>query len=309
MIYRRKDFLSLMDISAEEINYILETAETMKHVIGQKNKKSPYLQGKSVIMLFYETSVRAKLSYELAAQYLSANIIDLHVSANANVRDPILHIGKTIDQMGGDFIIMRHPMAGTAKFLAKNVEASVINAGDGANENPSQALLDLLTIKTKKGGFNGLKVVIVGDVLNSRVSRSNIWGLLKLGAEVHVVGPPTLIPREIDAFGVKVSYNLKEALVDADVVMALELQDERNYGSLLPSLNEYKNFFKIDMDALKYAKPDVVVMHPGITNRSIEISSAIVDSQSCLLDDKITNGVAVRMALMYILSMKGVGGI
>ena len=309
MIFRRKDFISPMDISAEEILYILETAETMKHVIGKKNKKSPYLEGKSVIVLFYEKSVRAKLSYELAAQYLSANIVDIVVSQNGedsqiNNRYENLHeMGRTIDQMGADFIICRHPMSGSAKFIAKNVNASVINAGDGINENPSQALLDLMTIKNKKGDFKGLKVAIIGDVESSRVTRSNIWGLLKLGADVCVSGPPTMIPPQLDKFGVKVYYNPKDAVKDADVIMTLRLQDEYIYGSKLASFNEYKNFFKLDETLLSYASKDAIVMHPGMPHKSIEISTSILESTRVLMDDQITNGVAVRMALLYLLSL------
>ena len=219
MAYSRKDFISLFDLNAEEILYILETAETMKYILNQKNKKAPYLQGKSVIILFYEKSVRAKLSYELAAQYLSANIVDITVSKVTDQYETINDMGKTIEQMGGDFIICRHPMSGSAKFLAENVHASVINAGDGINEDPSQSLLDLMTIKKQKGSFNGLKVAIIGDVAHSRVTRSNIWGLLKLGAEVCVAGPPTMIPSGIEVLGVKVHYDIKEAVKDRKSVV------------------------------------------------------------------------------------------
>lgn len=303
MIFKRKDFISLMDISAEEILHILETAETMKHVIGKKNKKSPYLEGKSVIVLFYERSVRAKLSYELAAQYLSANIVDIVVSETNNRYENLHEMGRTIDQMGADFIICRHSMSGSAKFIAENVNASVINAGDGINENPSQALLDLMTIKNAKGGFKGLKVAIIGDVESSRVTRSNIWGLLKLGADVCVSGPPTMIPPQLEKFGVKVFYNPKDAVKDADVIMTLRLQDEKSYGSKLASFNEYKNFFKLDETLLSYASKDAIVMHPGMPHKSIEISTSILESTRVLMDDQITNGVAVRMALLYLLSL------
>lgn len=303
MIFDRKDFISIMDLSADEIIYILETASTMKHVLSQKNKKAPYLQGKTVINLFYEKSVRAKLSYELAAQYLSADIVDITVSPNQDLFESINDMGRTIDQMGGDFIICRHPMSGSAKFLAERVEASVINAGDGINENPSQALLDMLTIKNLKGDFKGLKVAIIGDVAGSRVTRSNLWGFTKLGAEVCVSGPPTMIPPELDKFGVKVYYDIKEAVKDADVIMTLRLQPEKNYGSKLASFNEYKNMFKLDESVLACAKPDAIVMHPGSPNRGIEISSDILDSNRCIIDDQITNGVAVRMALLYLLAV------
>ena len=303
MGFLRKDFISLTDINKDEIEDILETAETMKFVLSQKNKKTPYLNGKSVIILFYERSVRAKLSYELAAQYLGANIVDITVSGVEDRHENINDMGRTIEQMGGDFIICRHPMAGSAKLLAEKVKAGVLNAGDGINEDPSQALLDLMTIKHLKGGFNNLKVTIVGDVINSRVARSNIWGLLKLGVEVCVVAPPTMIPTHLDKFGVKVYYDLKEAARNSDVIMSLRLQDEKSYGSRLASFNEYKNHFKVTPEILSYAKPDCIIMHPGSPDRRVEIDGSIIDSDRCITDDQITNGVAIRMALLYLLAM------
>ncbi|MBQ8942142.1 MAG: aspartate carbamoyltransferase catalytic subunit [Firmicutes bacterium] len=303
MSFSRKDFISLQDITKDEIHDILETAETMKFVLGQKNKKTPYLNGKSVIILFYERSVRAKLSYELAAQYLGANIVDITVPGVEDRHENINDMGRTIEQMGGDFIICRHPMAGSAKLLAEKVKAGVLNAGDGINEDPSQALLDLMTIKHIKGGFDGLKVTIVGDVMNSRVARSNIWGLLKLGVNVCVVAPPTMIPTHLDKFGVKVYYNLKDAAKNSDVIMSLRLQAEDSYGSRLASFNEYKDYFKVTPEILDYAKPDCIIMHPGSPDRRVEIDSGIIDSDRCITDDQITNGVAIRMALLYLLSM------
>lgn len=303
MNFGRKDFLSLSDISAQEILHILETAETMKHVIGKKNKKAPYLEGKSIILLFYQKSMRAKLSYELAGQYLSANIVDIDVSDTENKYENLSEMGRTIDQMGANFIICRHPMSGSAKFMAKNVSSSVINAGDGINENPTQSLLDLMTIKKIKGDFKGLNVAIIGDVESSRVTRSNIWGLIKLGANVSVTGPPTMIPRDLEKFGVKVFYDAREAVKNADVLMSLRLQDEHTYGSKLASFNEYKNFFKLDDCLLSYANKDAIVMHPGMPHKSIEIGNSILESTKVLMDDQITNGVAVRMALFYLLSL------
>ncbi len=303
MFLKRKDFISLMDSTAEEILYILDTAETMKYVIGKKNKKSPYLEGKSVISLFFEKSIRAKLSYELAAQYLSANIVEIETQESNNRYENIKEIGQTIDQMGPDFIIVRHNMSGSAKFLAENVSASVINAGDGINENPSQALLDLMTIKNIKKDFKGLKVAIIGDIESSRVIRSNIWGLLKLGAYVSVAAPPTMIPPNLNEFGVKIYYNIKDAIKGADVIMTLRLQDEKSYKSRLASFNEYKSFFKLDEELLAYANKDAIVMHPGMPHRGVEVSSSILESDNFIIDDQITNGVAVRMALLYLLSI------
>ena len=291
MSFSRKDFISLLDITKDEILDILETAETMKFVLGQKNKKTPYLNGKSVIILFYERSVRAKLSYELAAQYLGANIVDITVPGVEDRHENINDMGRTIEQMGGDFIICRHPMAGSAKLLAEKVKAGVLNAGDGINEDPSQALLDLMTIKHIKGGFDNLKVTIVGDVMNSRVARSNIWGLLKLGVNVCVVAPPTMIPTHLDKFGVKVYYDLKEAAKNSDVIMSLRLQAEDSYGSRLASFNEYKDYFKVTPEILDYAKPDCIIMHPGSPDRRVEIDSDIIDSDRCITDD--THGTFV----------------
>lgn len=300
-----KDFLGLKEVDADVINTILSTTSTMKFLLGQKNKKTPHLQGRTIVMLFYEKSARTRLSYELAAQYLSATVVDLQpVDSAVSRQDNIQQLGHMADQMGADFIVLRHPTAGSARILANSVQASVINAGDGRNENPSQALLDLYTIKEKKGSFSGLKVAMIGDVLNSRVAKSNIWALIKLGADVHIAAPPTLIPPNIEDFGAKVSYNVKDAVHNADVVLALRTQ-LTDTEHLIPSLNEYKRYFEISTDVMRLAKPDAVVMHPGAINRGIEISSEIIDGQQCLVNDQILNGVAVRMALLYLLSLGG----
>lgn len=307
MIFLKKDFLGLRDITSEEINYILSTAETMKYILNQKNKKSPHLQGKTVVTLFYEASSRSLLSFELAAQYLSANVVDINVSKSLTRGESLKDTGNLIEQMGADFIIIRHPMSGAAKLLAETVNASVINSGDGSNENPSQALLDLMTIREKKRHFENLKVAIVGDIAHNRVAKSNIWGLLKLGADVWVAGPPTLIPSELESLGVKVCYSVSEAVEEADVIMSVRLQIEKQDRNLLPSLDEYKKLFMIDKKRFGYAKNDAIVMHAGPVNRGIEISSEVLDSDQCLINDQIFNGVAIRMALMYLLSKKGGG--
>ena len=305
MPLKSKDFFGLRDMSAEDIRYILGTAETMKYVMNQKSKKAPHLQGKSVIMLFYEQSARAKLAYELAAQHLSANVIDMTNSVHSIEMESLQDMGQLIDQMGADFIILRHPMAGAPKLLADCVDASVINAGDGFNENPGQSLLDLLTIKEQKGGFEGLKVAIIGDLMHSRVSKSNIWGLTKLGAEVRVSGPPTLMLPEIEKFGVNVCYDAREAVNNADVILTTRMRMETLDKFFLPSLDEYKKFFRIDEKLLKYAKKDAIVMHPGPIQRGIEISPGVIDSEQCIINDQIANSVAVRMAMFYILSQVG----
>ena len=307
MFLNRKDFLGLRDLTAEELEYVLKTAETMKFVIGQKNKKVPHLQGKSVIILFYYSSARAKLSYELAAQHLSANVVDMMATPASENRERLQDMGQLIDQMGADFIILRHPMSGAARLLADSVEASVINAGDGYNENPGQSLLDLLTIKERKGGFEGLKVAIIGDIAHSRVAKSNIWGLLKLGAQVCVTGPSTLIPAGLESFGVKVCYEPSEAVDGADVILSTRITAQLKNENLIPSLDEYRSMFLIDEDMLKYAKKDAIVMHPGQIQRGVEIATSIVNSRQCIVNDQIANSVAVRMAMLYILSQIGGG--
>lgn len=305
MNFFRKDFLSLKDISAEEILYLLDMADTMRFVLDKKNKKAPHLEGKTVILLFYGGNSRTKLSYELAGQNLSAGIVDLKVSTDITNGGNLIDMAQIIEQMGGDFIIIRHPMAGSARLLAQNCNASVINAGDGTNENPTQCILDLLTIRNHKKSFKGLKVAFIGDIANSRVTRSNILGLIKLGANVCVTGPPTLIPPNLSDYGVQICRDVEKAVEETDVIMSLRMMEEKYYGNLLPSLNEYKNYFKIDSDLLEYAKPDAIIMHPGPINRGIEISSEVISLKRCLVDDQITNGVAVRMALLYVLSLRG----
>lgn len=304
MHFKGKDFFGLKDMTAEEIRYILSTAETMKFILNQKNKKSPHLQGKTVIILFYEASARAKLSYELAAQHLSANVVDMTGSIHS---ESLQDMGQLIDQMGADFIILRHPMAGAPRLLAETVNASVINAGDGYNENPGQSLLDLLTIKERKGNFENLKVTVVGDVAHSRVCKSNIWGLTKLGANVSVAGPPTLLPLEVEKYGVDVYYDVKAAVKDADVILTTRIPESSSEKNLMPSLDEYKDFFGIHERLLQYAKPDAIVMHPGPIKRGIEISSSVINSDQCIINDQIANSVAVRMAMFYILSQIGGG--
>ena len=297
MFLNRKDFLGLRDLTAEELEYVLKTAETMKFVIGQKNKKVPHLQGKSVIILFYDSSARAKLSYELAAQHLSANVVDMMATPASENRERLQDMGQLIDQMGADFIILRHPMSGAARLLADSVAIRISIAGDGYNENPGQSLLDLLTIKERKGGFEGLKVAIIGDIAHSRVAKSNIWGLLKLGADVCVTGPSTLIPPELESFGVKVCYEPSEAVDGADVILSTRITAQLKNENLIPSLDEYRSMFLIDEDMLKYAKKDAIVMHPGQIQRGVEIATSIVNSRQCIVNDQIANSVAVRMAM------------
>jgi len=305
------DLLGLRDLSAEEITNILETAKTMKAIIQSPMKKAPHLQGKTAINLFYENSTRTRMSFELAAKYLSANAANITASGSSIQKGETLEDTiKTINSMAADIVVMRHHMSGAPHSIAKKVPAHIINAGDGMHEHPTQALLDLFTMMEKKGRIKGLKVAIVGDLYHSRVVRSNIYGLTKLGAEVCVGGPSTLIPKDIEQMGVKVFSTVHEAIVDADVVMALRIQLERQKTGLFPSTREYYRFFGIDDMRLTLAKPDAIVMHPGPVNRGVELSSAVIDGEKSVINEQVANGVAVRMAVMYLIShnsfLKGV---
>ncbi|MBQ2662859.1 MAG: aspartate carbamoyltransferase catalytic subunit [Clostridia bacterium] len=301
-----KDLLGLKDLSANEIKNILQTAETMKLIIKQPSKKTPHLQGKTVVNLFYENSTRTRLSFELAAKYMSANAANITASGSSVQKgETLIDTANTINAMGTDILVMRHSMSGSPHLIAPLVSASVINAGDGMNEHPTQALLDMLTIKEKKGHIGGLKVAIIGDIKHSRVVRSNIYGLTKLGAEVSVGGPSTLIPQGMEKMGCKVFKSVQEAIIDADVVMGLRIQLERQKSGLFPSLREYYRFFGVDDARLKYAKPDALLMHPGPVNRGVEFSSSVIDGGQSVINEQVTSGVAVRMAVMYILSRGG----
>ncbi len=302
----KKDLLGLKDLSAENIQNILDTAATMKMILQQPTKKTPHLQGKCVVNLFYENSTRTRLSFELAAKYMSATAANITASGSSVQKgETLIDTANTINAMGTDILVMRHSMSGAPHLIAPLVSASVINAGDGMDEHPTQALLDMLTIIEKKGGIKGLKVAIIGDIYHSRVVRSNIYGLTKLGAEVSVGGPSTLIPQGMEQMGVKVFKSVHEAIVDADVVMGLRIQLERQKSGLFPSLREYYRFFGVDEKRLKFAKPDALVMHPGPVNRGVEFSTNVIDGDQSVINEQVTNGVAVRMAVMYILSRGG----
>ncbi len=305
MNLKSKDLLGLRDITAKEIEYILNTAKTMKYILSSNNKKTAHLQGKSIITLFYENSTRTRLSFELASKYMGANAANISASSSSVQKgETLIDTGKTIDSMGSDVIIIRHPMSGAPHLLAQNVKSSIINAGDGMNEHPTQALLDMFTMVEKKGSLKGLKVAIIGDILHSRVARSNIWGLTKMGAEVNVSGPATLIPPGIDKLGVNVFSTVQEAILDADVVMSLRIQLERQKKGLFPSIREYSRFFGLDDKRLRLAKEDAMVMHPGPVNRGVELSSAVMDGDQATINEQVTNGVAIRMALLYLLTRR-----
>lgn len=306
MNLKSKDLLGLKELTADEIEYILDTAKTMKYVVTSNSKKTPHLQGKSIITLFYENSTRTRLSFELASKYMSASAANIAASSSSVSKgETLIDTGRTIDRMGSDVIIIRHPQSGAPHLLARNVKASVINAGDGMNEHPTQALLDMFTIREKLGTLKGVKVAILGDIYHSRVARSNVYGLLKMGAEVSVAGPATLMPPEIEKTGAKVFNTIHEALIDADVVMSLRLQLERQKKALFPTVREYSRFFGLDEKRLQLAKKDALIMHPGPVNRGVELTSGVVDHDSSVIDEQVTNGVAVRMALLYLLTRRG----
>ena len=299
---RRKDFLGLEEMSAEEINLILETSRSMHEIIKRKIKKVPTLRGRSVLNLFYEPSTRTKASFELAQKYMSADSVSVAGSSSSLVKGETLKdTVRNVEAMGVECVIMRHPVSGAAHYLARNVESSVINAGDGMHEHPTQGLLDLYTIWEKKGRLEELKVAIVGDIRHSRVARSNIWGLKKMGAEVVVAGPPTLMPPDLDIFGIKAFHTIEDAVLKADVVMALRLQKERQESGLFPSLREYAELYGLNRKRVSLAVEDVLIMHPGPINRGVEMTSELADGPGSIILEQVTSGVAVRMALLYLL--------
>ncbi len=297
-----KDILGLQYLTAEEINMILATAAPMKDIILRDIKKVPTLRGKTVINLFYEPSTRTRTSFELAGKYMSADTINIAVaSSSVKKGESLRDTAKTLEVMGADAVVLRHSAAGAPRILAENISASVINAGDGFHEHPTQALLDLFTMREHKGSIAGLEVALVGDILHSRVARSNIWGLSKLGAKVRVIGPPTLIPSGIEELGVRVFYDLRQGLKGTDVINVLRIQKERQQKGLFPSLREYSRLYEISNAILAELPSDVLVMHPGPINRGVEISGPVADSSQALINEQVTNGVAVRMALLYLL--------
>lgn len=300
---KRKDLLSLASLSAEEIKLVLDTADSFKEVSGREIKKVPALRGKTVVNLFFEPSTRTRTSFELAAKRLSADVINFSPSSSSVVKgETLLDTARNIEAMQADIIVLRHSAAGAAETLSRGVKSSVINAGDGWHEHPTQALLDLYTIRSRGMQFPGLRVAIVGDVAHSRVARSNIYALTKLGAEVRLAGPPTMIPSQIERLGVKVSYNLDEALQGVHVIMMLRLQLERQGRAMFPTIREYAREYSMTNERLKLAEPGAIVMHPGPINRGVEISPEVADSLSSVILDQVANGVAVRMGVLYLMS-------
>jgi aspartate carbamoyltransferase catalytic subunit len=304
MKFERKDILGIKDLSIDEINLILETADSFLEISTRKIKKVPTLRGKTVINLFYEASTRTRTSFEIAGKRLSADTINISSSTSSVVKgETLIDTARNLEAMNPDVIVLRHSAAGAPHLLASLVKQSIINAGDGAHEHPTQALLDMMTIKERKGKLAGLKVAIIGDIEHSRVARSNIYGLSKMGAKVVLAGPATMLPRDIEQMGVKVFSRVEDALAGADVVMMLRIQLERQKQNIFPSLREYSQRFCLNRNNIKLAKKDVIVMHPGPINRGVEISPDIADDPSCsVILDQVNKGVAVRMALLYLLT-------
>jgi len=302
MALSSKDLLGIKGMAAEEIKLILDTAATFKDVSERDIKKVPALRGKTVINLFYEASTRTRTSFELAGKRLSADVINISTSTSSVVKgETLLDTARNIEAMKSDMIIVRHSCSGAPEYLAQRLKSSVINAGDGFHEHPTQALLDMFTIREKHGRLEGITVAIVGDILHSRVARSNLYGLTAMGAKVRVCGPPTMLPRGVEKLGVPVFYDMDEAVRGADVIMTLRLQLERQAAGLFPGVREYARLFGLNQARLEQAAQNAIVMHPGPMNRGVEIASDVADHHSVILD-QVTNGVAVRMAVMFLLS-------
>ena len=298
-----KDLLGLEELTAEQIQLILDTAEPFKEISERPIKKVPTLRGATIVNLFFEASTRTRVSFEFAEKRLSADTVNV-ASAGSSVQkgETLVDTARNLEAMRIDMVVIRHSASGAAQFLAERIESNVINAGDGTHEHPTQGLLDMLTLRDQFGRLSGLKVCIVGDVLHSRVARSNIWGLAKMGAEVAVCGPRSLLPSAIDAFGVTVFDRVEEALEWADALNVLRLQLERMTGGYIPSLREYNRVFGVTRARLERAGRDVVILHPGPMNRGVEIDSDVADGPCSVILDQVTNGVAVRMAVLYLLS-------
>ncbi len=305
----RKDVLDLDDFSPDEIDQVMVTAESMREVLSRPIRRVPPLRGKTIVNLFYEASTRTRISFELAAKNLSADVVNVSASGSSIEKgESLVDTVRTLQALGADVVVMRHQMAGAPYLVSQHLRGSVINAGDGWHAHPSQALLDLFTIRQKFGRISGLNVVIVGDILHSRVARSNIWGLTRMGARVVLCGPPTLLPdfgengHRAGLPAVEVSYNLDRCLPRADVVMALRIQKERQDGGLLPSLREYVKLYQLNRARLEKAAPGALVMHPGPMNEGIEIAPDVARGTQSVIEEQVTNGVAIRMALLYLLA-------
>ncbi|MCX5679083.1 MAG: aspartate carbamoyltransferase catalytic subunit [Candidatus Omnitrophica bacterium] len=302
--WTKKDLLGLEYLSKEEIELILYTAESFKEVTTRRIKKVPALRGKTVVNLFYEPSTRPRTSFELAAKRLSADVVNIEIEASSVKKgETLIDTGRNIEALKIDIIVVRHNCSGAPNILARSVKSSVVNAGDGWHEHPTQALLDMFTLKSKLGRLEGLNVSIIGDIAHSRVARSNIWGLTKLGAKVTVCAPKMLIPEGIEKMGVKVTSDINEALSGADAINVLRMQFERDTDGAFPTRMEYFKQYGITKERLAGCKPDIVVMHPGPINRGIEMSSDVADGKNSVILEQVTNGIAVRMAVLYLVGL------
>ena len=306
MRLQKKDLLDIQSLSAEEIGLLLDTATSFKEIGTRAIKKVPTLRGRTVVNLFYEPSTRTRVSFEIAAKRLSADAINVSVSGSSVSKgETLLDTVRNLQAMAPDVLVMRHPASGAPYFVARRLEAAVVNAGDGMHEHPTQALLDAFTIRERKGTLQGLKIAIVGDLLHSRVFRSNVRLLTRMGSAVAVAGPPTLVPPEVEKLGVEVAPSIEDALEGADVVMMLRVQRERMQGAYFPSVREYFRLFALTRARMERARKDVIILHPGPINRGLEIESAVADGPYSLILEQVTNGVAVRMAVLYLLTGAG----
>jgi len=303
LTWQRKHLLGLRQLSSEEIIYVLDTAKGFEQISTRSVKKAPPLRGKVVVNLFFEDSTRTRNSFALAAGRLSADLIEFtKKSSSVSKGETLLDTARNLEAMGIDIVVIRHSAAGAPALLSKSISACVVNAGDGFCEHPTQALLDLYTIRKIKGSLRGLKVAIVGDIAHSRVARSNMWGMTKLGAEVTFVAPPTLIPAQVENLPVKVSYSLDRVIEDVDVVYMLRIQFERLGGNPFPSVREYSHYFGLTLERMKRAKGNVIVMHPGPINRGLEIESEVADGKNSVILEQVKNGLAVRMAVLFLVN-------
>ncbi|MEK6673317.1 MAG: aspartate carbamoyltransferase catalytic subunit [Nitrospirota bacterium] len=300
--FKSKDLLGIKELSKDEIALILDTASGFRDVLRRDIKKVPALRGKTAVNLFFEPSTRTRTSFELAEKRLSLDVLNLSVTTSSVVKgETLMDTALNVQALGADFMVIRHPSSGVPHLLSGNIKASVINAGDGTNEHPTQALLDAFTIMEKKGRIEGLRVAIVGDILHSRVAKSNIYLLTKFGAEVRLIGPPTLVPKRLEQLGVKTFYDMETGLKDADVIMMLRIQMERQDRGFFPSTLEYSRYWGLNMERLSLADKEAIVMHPGPMNRGLEIASDVADGPRSVILEQVTNGIAVRMAVMYLL--------
>ncbi len=301
--WQRKHLIGLRDLSAEEILYVLDTAKGFEEISTRSVKKAPPLRGKVVVNLFFEDSTRTRTSFSLAASRLSADVVEFTKKSSAVSKgETLLDTARNLEAMGVDIVVIRHNAAGAPKLLSRSINACVINAGDGFCEHPTQALLDVYTIRQMTGSLEGLKIAIVGDIAHSRVARSDMWAMTKLGAEVTLVGPPTLMPAEASRLPVKVSYSLDEVIEHVDVVNMLRIQFERLGGNPFPSIREYSRYFGLTVERMQRAKPDILVMHPGPINRGLEIESEVADGKNSVILDQVRNGLAVRMAVLFLVN-------